>query len=87
VLGPISDDAAVFQENDAINFGDDFGDMMGHQKNAQAGLRQTAHGVTEFKLGGNVEGVAGLIQQQGLRFVDQGPGDQRALGLARGHLG
>src|SRR5580692_4604598 len=60
--------------------------MVGHEQNTQTRLRQLTHGVAELKLRGDVESVARLIEEQGLRIVDQRSGNQRALGFSGGHF-
>jgi hypothetical protein len=60
--------------------------MVSDEKDAKAGTGQFAHGLAEFDLAGNVEGVAGFVEKQGVRMVNQGTGDQSALGFSRGHF-
>lgn len=37
-------------------------------------------------MAGNVEGIAGLVEKEGVRIVNQGTGDQSALGFSRRHF-
>ncbi len=60
--------------------------MVRNQENAQAAFRQRAHGVAQLHLRADVQRIAGLVEQQGLRLVHQRACDQRALGLTGGHL-
>lgn len=87
VLGAVGEDGALLEQNDAVHFRNDLGYMMGDENDAEAGLREMAHGVAKLELRGNVEGVGRLVEEKGLRIVDQGAGDERALGFAGGHLG
>ena len=59
----------------AFNLGDDFGDVMRHQQDPQARLSEFAHSFAELHLRGDVEGVAGFVEEQRLRIVDEGAGD------------
>jgi hypothetical protein len=74
------------EENDTINFRNDFRDMMSDEKDAESGAGELAHGVAEFELTGNIEGVARLIEEQGVGLVNEGARDERALGFSRRHL-
>lgn len=86
-FGAVGEDASFAEQDDALDFGNDFGDVVRYQEDAQAGLSELAHGFAQLQLRANVEGVAGLVEEQRLRFVDQRAGNQGALGFAGGHLG
>jgi hypothetical protein len=60
--------------------------MVSNQENAQTASCEGAHGVTQLHLCAYVECVAGLIEQQSLRFVYQRASDQRPLSFTRRHL-
>ena len=59
---------------------------MSDEEDAKPGAGELAHGVAEFELAGNVEGVAGLVEEQGVRIVNQSASDERALGFTGGHF-
>jgi len=75
----IGQNVAFSQEHDAFDFRNDFGDVVSDQQNAKPTLRQLPHCVSQLKLGGDVQSVAGLVEQERLWIVHQSAGDQRAL--------
>jgi len=86
-FGAVGHNAPFAQEDHAIDFRDDFGDVMGNQQNGYPGLRQLPQCVAQLELRGDVQRVAGLVKEQRSRLVDEGPRDERALGFAGRHLG
>jgi hypothetical protein len=74
------------EENDAIDFRNNFRDMMSNEEDAESGAGELAHDEAELELTGNVEGVARLVEEQGVRIVNQGTSDERALGFSGGHF-
>jgi len=85
-FGGVGEDAAFAHHDDAVDFGKDVGDVVGDEKDAGALLSYAAEGRAEFALGGEVEGVGGLVEQEHLRPVDEGAGDHDAALLAGRHL-
>lgn len=85
-LGAVGEDAALAHHDHAIDLGQDVGEMMRDQKNAGSLLRQTAQGVPQLPLRGQVEGVAGLIEQKNPRAMDESAADENALGFPGRHL-
>ena len=59
---------------------------MSDEEDAEPGTGELAHGVAEFELAGNVEGVAGLVEEEGVGIVSQGASDERALGFTGRHF-
>ena len=59
---------------------------MSDEEDAEPGTGELAHGVAKPELTGNVEGVAGLVEEQGVRIVNQGASDERALGFTGRHF-
>lgn len=55
--GAIGDDAASLHEEDAADFGDDVGDVVGDEEEVDAGLGEGSEEVAELALGEEVEGV------------------------------
>lgn len=86
MFGSIGEQFSFLEEHDAVNFGNDFRDMMSDEEDAEPGAGELAHGVAELELAGNVEGVAGLVEEQGVRIVNQGASDERALGFTGRHF-
>lgn len=62
VLGTVGEQSALFEQDDAVDFRNDFGNVMGNEDDAEAGLREMAHGVTELELRGNVQSVGRLVE-------------------------
>ena len=60
--------------------------MVGDEEDAESSASEFAHGVTQFDLAGNVEGVARLVKEQGVWLVNQGAGDESTLGFPGRHL-
>ena len=59
---------------------------MSDEEDAEPGTGELAHGVAKLELAGNVEGVAGLVEEQGVGIVNQGASDERALGFTGRHF-
>jgi len=81
-LGAVGQDFSGAHEDDALDFGNDVGDVMGDQDDANAGLGERSHGLAETVLRGDIEGVGGLVEDEGARLVDESAGDEDALGFA-----
>jgi len=62
----IGDDAPVFHHQDAIDLGDDVGDVVSDEQDASSLLSEASQEVPEVCLGGEVEGVGGLVKQEHL---------------------
>ena len=86
IFGSIGEQFSFLEENDAINFGNNFRDVMSDEKDAESGASELAHDQAKLELTGNVEGVARLVEEQGVRIVNQGASDERALGFSGGHF-
>ena len=84
--GPSADDAAGAHEDDPLNFRKDVAEMMGDEDQAGAFGGEAAEGIAEFALGGEVEGVGGLVEQQLAGPMDEGAGDEDAALFAGGHF-
>ena len=78
VTGTVGNDAAGTHENDALDFREDVAEMMGDKDQAGALGSETAQGFAEFALGGEVEGVGWLVEQELAGPVDEGAGDEDA---------
>lgn len=85
-LRSVADNAARLHHDHALDFRQDVGEMMGNQQNSSSLLRQQAHGVPQFPLGGQIESVAGLVKQEDLGPMHNGSPNQNALGFAYRHL-
>lgn len=86
VFGAVGDDAAVAHEDDAVDFRNDVGEVVGDHEDAGAFAGDAAEGVTQLALGGEVEGVGGLVEEKHFRAVDEGAGDHDAALLSGGHF-
>jgi len=84
--GAIGDDAAGMHEDDALDFGQDVAQVVGDEHQASSLTRQTTKGFAEFALGGKVERVGRLVEQELLGTVNQGTRDDDAALFSRGHL-
>lgn len=59
---------------------------MGDEEDAKSGAGKLAHDVAKFELTSDVEGVAGLVEEQCLWVVNQGASDERAFGFTGRHF-
>lgn len=91
--GAVSDDTTFAHEEDAGDFGDDVGDVVGNEEDAGAALGERAEEAAELALSGEVEGVGGLVEQEhgeagagGGAGADESAGDHDPALLAGGHL-
>jgi len=85
-LGAVGYDAAVFHHEDAVDLGGDVGDVVGDEEDAGSLLGEATEQVAEVGLGGEVEGVGGLVEEEHLGRCDEGAADHDAALLAGGHL-
>ena len=85
-LGGVGEDAALAHHDDAFDLGKNVGDVVGDEEDAGALLSDAAEGFAKFTLGGEVEGVRRLVEEQHLWLVDEGAGDHDAALLAGRHL-
>ena len=60
--------------------------MVRHHHQSDAGLRQFAENEAQLVLGEKVQRRGRLVQDQGVRIVDQGPREQNAASFPGGHL-
>src|SRR5690348_6120243 len=84
---PICQNPALPQKNHALDFRNDLRNVVSHQKNANPTLRPLTNRIPKLNLRGDVQRVAGLVEQQRSRVMHQRPRDQGSLGFARRHLG
>lgn len=63
-FGTVGVDAAGTHHEDAIDFGDDIGDVVRDKENAGSLLGELAKKVAEVALGGEVEGVGGFVEEE-----------------------
>ena len=81
-LRPVGDDAAGAHHDDAGDLGQDVGEVMRHHHDASSLLGDQAQGFAEFALGGEVEGVRGLVEQEHAGLMDEGAGNHDTALLA-----
>ncbi len=86
MFGSIAEKSAAAEADNAVDFGDDIGQMMGDEEDAESGGGEFAGGVAEFGLGAEVEGVGGFVEDEGLGVVDEGAGDDGAADFAGRHF-
>ena len=84
--GAVGYDAALLHEDDAFDFRWDVVEVVGDQDQAGALSDEAAHAFAEVALGGEVEGVAGLVEQELAGAVDEGAGDEDAAFFSGGHF-
>jgi hypothetical protein len=84
--GAVGYDAALLHEDDAFDFGWDVVEVVGDQDQAGALSDEAAHAFAEVALGGEVEGVGGLVEQELAGAVDEGAGDEDAALFSGGHF-
>jgi len=63
ILGSIGEQFSFLQENDAINFRNNFRDMMRDEQDAEPGAGELAHQLAKLELTSDIEGVAGLVEE------------------------
>lgn len=76
--GSVGLDAAVTHEEDAVDFREDVAEVVGDEDDAGSLPGEAAEGFAEFALGGEVEGVGGLVEEELAGAVDEGAGDEDA---------
>src|SRR6266446_4255704 len=87
VLRPIGENSSLAQKNDAFNFWNDFGNMVGDEQNTEARLRERAHRIAKLQLRRDIKSVARLIEEQRPRVVHQRTRNKSSLRFAGGHVG
>jgi len=85
-LRAVGEDATVFHHDDAVDFGEDVGEVVGDYEDADALLRHAAESIAQFALGGKVEGVGGLVEEEHFGLMNEGAGDHDAALLAGRHF-
>ena len=86
VARAVGDDAAVAHEDDALDFGQDVAEVMGDEDEAGAFGGEAAQGFAQLALGGEVERVGWLVEEQLPRTVDEGARDEDAALFSGGHF-
>jgi len=84
--GAIGKDATLAHEDDALHLGWDIAEVMGDEDEAGALVDEAAEALAEISLGGEVEGVGWLIEEDLAGPVDEGSGDEDAALFAGGHF-
>lgn len=84
--GSVGEDAALAHEDDAADFWEDVAEVVGDEQDAGALLGEAAEGFAEAALGGEVECVGGLVEEELAGAVDQGAGDEDAAFFSGGHF-
>ncbi len=82
----VGGDASVLHHEDAVDLGDDIGDVVGDEQDASSLLREFAEQVTQIGLGGQVEGIGGFVEEQHAGGGYQGAAYQDTALLACGHF-
>lgn len=85
-FGTVADDATFAQQQNAIDLGNNVGDMMRDQQDAGSLLGQSTQQAAEFALCIQVECIRRLVEQKHLRRPDQSASDHDAPLLTGGHL-
>jgi len=86
VAWAVGDDAALLHEDDALDFGWDVVEVVGDEDESDAVCDEAAEAFAEVALGGEVEGVGGLVEEELLGAVDKGAGDEDAALFSGGHF-
>jgi hypothetical protein len=81
----LGDDPALLEHDDHVG-GEYRADPLGDQEH-RAVAHQPADRVLDARLGGDVEGAGGVVQDEDLRAPDQRPRDREALALAAREVG
>lgn len=85
-LGTVGKDCALAEQDDAVDFGDDFFQMVRDEQEADSARGESAHMVAHFALGGEVEAGGGLVKEQGFGMMDEGAGDEKTARFAGGQF-
>ena len=85
-LRAVGEDAAALHHDDAVDFRENVGEVMGDHEDADALLRDAAESIAQLALGGEVKGVGRLVEEKHFGLVDEGAGDHDAALLASGHF-
>src|SRR5690242_11858817 len=72
LLAPVCYDSSLRHKDDAVDLGNNVRKVVCYQDDSNAGLRQLAHCFAKRLPGEQVKGVAGLIEEQRLRLVNEG---------------
>ena len=82
----IGGDASVLHHQDAVDLGDDIGDVVGDEQDASSLLCEFAEQVAEISLSGQVEGVGGFVEEEHAGGGYQSASYHDAALLACGHF-
>ena len=82
----VGDDAAGAHEDDPFDLGQNVGKVMGDEDEAGAFGDETAQGLAEIALCGEIESVGGLVEQELAGAVHEGAGDEDAAFFSGGHF-
>ena len=82
----VSDDSAALHHEDALDLGDDVGDVVGDEEDSGSLLSEAAQKIAEIGLGGEIEGVRGLVEEKHLRGGNEGATDHDASLLTGRHV-
>jgi len=82
----VGDDAALAHEDDALDFRRNVVEMVGDEDEAGALMHEVAQTLAEVALGGEVEGVGGLVEEELAGTVDESAGDKDSALFAGGHF-
>src|SRR5713226_3474919 len=85
-LASVGLNPSATHQDDAIDLGDDVGEVVSDQDDSNPRLGKRAHRFTKTMLRENIEAVARLVEHQRLRIVYQRPGNQYALRLSGRHF-
>src|SRR5699024_9951957 len=85
VVAAALDDAALFQDDDAVGVADG-GQPVGDDEGGAA-VHQAVHAGLDHRLGAGVDGAGGLVQDQHRRVGHRRPGNGQQLALALGQVG
>jgi alpha-L-fucosidase len=85
-LAAIGDDAPGAHHDDAVDFGQDVGQVMGDEEESSTLVGEAAEDFAKLMLGAEVESVGWLVEEEHLGGVDEGAGDLNAAEFAGGHF-
>ncbi len=71
VLGAVGGDSTFAHQEEAVDFGDDVRGVVGDEEDRGSLPGELAEEVAKLSLGGEVEGVGGLVQQKHLAWGDR----------------
>jgi hypothetical protein len=86
LFGAIAVHSAISHQNHSVDLGDDVGEMVGHENQADAIARELAEDLAEVVDGAEIEARGRFVEDERLRVVNERSADEDAAGFSGRHL-